>query len=365
MGNHTISPRQFMYLVILFTVGSSILIIPTPTAAMAKQDAWLSVLLPVSAGTLIIWFLSTFGRQLENKTFVEAAIFAFGNWFGRLLSFFYLSFIFILGALVLRNIGDFMTTQIMPDTPLQFTHILFLLVVIFGARQGLEVIGRSSEIFIPWIFLLLFFLFFSISPQINLDNLQPILGGGIKPILSSSLTYLGTPLLEMVIFLMVFPYVKEKKKAGRAWILGALIGGLILTLVTLFSVLVMGSDLTALNAYPSYELAKKINLAGFLEGVEIIVAIIWMLTIFFKLVIIYFACSLGTANFLNMEDYRPLLLPTGMGMVVLSIVAYPDVAYFEAFLGETWFLYALTHGMLLPLIIWAGFMIKRAHTESS
>ncbi|MFG6120242.1 GerAB/ArcD/ProY family transporter [Thalassobacillus sp. B23F22_16] len=357
--NNTISPRQFMYLVTLFTIGSSILIVPGPLAAGAQQDGWIAALLSLAVGMLLIFLYHKIGILYENKTFIEVTIDSFGPWIGRGISLFYILFIYILAALVLRNIGDFMTTQIMPETPLQFTLILFLLVVIMGARLGIETIGRSSEMFISFIVLLLFFLFLFVTPQIETDNFQPIFGSGLKPIISTSFTMLGTPILEMVVLLMIYPEVKEKNKAKYAWVFGMLIGGVFLTMITLLSILVLGSDLTALNAYPSYELASKINIAGFWEGIEIIVAIVWMVTIFFKLIILYYASTKGIAQFLLIDDYRTLLLPLGMGMVVLAIVAYPDVAYFENFVGTSWFPYALTHGLFIPILVLAGALIKR------
>ncbi|GGF29220.1 germination protein [Halobacillus andaensis] len=358
MDNQTISPRQFMFLVILFTIGSSIIIVPGPLAAQAKQDAWLSITISLLIGLTLILFYNHMAKLMEGKTFVQATIMVFGNWFGRFILFFYLSFLFILAALVLRNIGDFMTTEIIPETPLQFTHILFLIVVIWGAYLGLEVMGRSAEMFMPWVFLLLLFFTITLAPQINVENLQPFLGEGFMPVLSTSTFVIGTPLLEMVTFLMIFPYVKDAKTKRKAWVLGVFIGGMILTLITLLCLLVLGSDLTALNTFPSYKLAQKINIAGFLEGLEIVIGIIWMLTIFFKMVVLYYAVSVGVAQFLTMDDHRPLLLPLGMGMIVLSIIAYPDVAYFETFVGDTWFPYAFTHGFILPAFVWIGLIIK-------
>ncbi|WP_051353033.1 GerAB/ArcD/ProY family transporter [Thalassobacillus devorans] len=363
MENNTISPRQFMYLVILFIIGSSILIIPGPLAAGAKQDGWMSAIAGTGIGVLLVLLYHKIGVTIGNKTFVEAAIDIFGNWFGRIISFFHLVFIYILAALVLRNIGDFMTTQMMDQTPLQFTHILFLLVVIMGAGLGIETIGRSAEMFITWMILLLVFLFLSLTPQLDINNLKPMFGAGLQSISNTSLTIISTPLLEMIIFLMIYPHVKEKHKAKHAWLIGLLIGCGFLTLLTLFSILVLGSDLTALNEYPIYELATKINVAGFLEGVEIIVAIVWMLTIFFKLVILYYASSLGIAQFLKIDDYRILLLPLGMGMVVLSIIAYPDVAYFESFVSTTWLPYATMHGFILPVLLLTGALIKKKRTK--
>ncbi|MBH0230383.1 GerAB/ArcD/ProY family transporter [Halobacillus yeomjeoni] len=359
MDNQTISPRQFMFLVIFFTIGSSILIVPGPVTAQAKQDSWMSIILSIVIGMGLIVLYNKIGELSAGKTFIEAFNDVFGNWVGRIFSSFYLVFVYILAALVLRNIGDFMTSQIMPETPLQFTHILFFVVVLGGTLLGIEVIGRSSEIFMPWMILLLLFLFLFSSPQISMDNFKPILGDGLPPMLSASKVMVSSPILEMVALLMIFPYVKELKQTKKGWIIGGVIGGSVLLGITSLCILVLGSDLTIMNTYPTYRIGEKISVAGFLEGLEIFIAIIWMMTIFFKLIVLYYASTVGFAQFLSLDDYRPLVLPLGMGTIILSIISYPDVAYFESFVGEIWFSYALSIGFILPLILLAGLLIKK------
>ena len=213
MDNQTISARQYMFLVVFFIIGSSILIVPTPLAAQGKQDAWISVILSILFGVLLVMFLNKIGSLSSGKTFVQAAIFVFGGWAGRLFCIFYLSFLYILASLVLRNIGDFMTTQIIPETPLQFTHTLFLLVIIGGTYLGIESIARSSEIFMPWMVLLLIFLTISMMPQINLDQLKPMFGNGVLPIINSSSIIIGTPLLRDGSSINDFPLCKRGKKS--------------------------------------------------------------------------------------------------------------------------------------------------------
>lgn len=56
LENGKISIRQFTILVILFTVGGSILIVPSGLASEAKQDGWIAGLLALGIGLLIIPF---------------------------------------------------------------------------------------------------------------------------------------------------------------------------------------------------------------------------------------------------------------------------------------------------------------------
>lgn len=147
MGKSIIGIRQFTILVILFTVGSSILITPSGLAAEAKQDAWIAAILSVCIGLLTLFLYQALVRQFPNQTLVEMCEAIFGIWIGKIVSLLYFCFFFLLAALVLRNIGDFVVTQVLPDTPLQFILMIFLLVVIMASRHGIETIARTGEIF--------------------------------------------------------------------------------------------------------------------------------------------------------------------------------------------------------------------------
>ncbi|USK32138.1 spore germination protein [Bacillus sp. F19] len=50
--NHKISARQFAILVILFTIGTTILVIPGSLAQVVEQDAWLAAVFGTARGTV-------------------------------------------------------------------------------------------------------------------------------------------------------------------------------------------------------------------------------------------------------------------------------------------------------------------------
>ncbi|XEC95558.1 GerAB/ArcD/ProY family transporter [Paenibacillus tarimensis] len=136
LENGKIGVRQFMILVILFSVGTSILLAPSLLASEAKQDAWIAGILGVGVGLLSVWLYNTLGNLFPNKTLVEYSEEILGKWIGKAISLVFFIFIFTLTALVLRNLGDFMTTQIMPETPIEFLHIIFFIYCYYGNSFG-------------------------------------------------------------------------------------------------------------------------------------------------------------------------------------------------------------------------------------
>lgn len=80
-------------------------------------------------------------------------------------------------------------------------------------------------------------------------------------------------------------------------------------------------------------------------------AIIWFMTIFFKLTVCFYASALSIAQVFRTASYRPLVLPLGMIMVILSLVVYPNIVYFREFASKIWTSYAMVFGLVLPLVL--------------
>ncbi|MEC0228994.1 GerAB/ArcD/ProY family transporter [Paenibacillus alba] len=348
-----IGVHQFTILTILFTVGSSILIAPSELAYEARTDAWIAALLGLLVGLLLVILFYTLGSRFAGKTLVAYCEELLGKWLGKAISFLYFCFFFILATLVLRNLGDFITTQVLVDTPLQFTHIFFLTIVILGIRNGLETFTRTSEIFLPWVLLFFFLMFIFLPSQFDPKFVLPVLGYGLKPIIRASVPLIGTPYLELVVFLVIIPFVKTTKKLGKSFLIGVSIGGSLLVLISLFSILVLGDKLTAVQMYPSYSLAKKISIGSFLERLEVIMAGIWFITIYFKLTICFYAATMTFGEIFKLKEVKQLYLPLGMVLIVFSIVSFPDVAYFIQFASKIWVFYSGTFGLVIPLILLA------------
>lgn len=70
MGTDQISPRQFMIIVILYVIGTAILVIPASVAAETKQDAWMPQILSIAIGVVLVWlYVFIYNKFLYCLTF--------------------------------------------------------------------------------------------------------------------------------------------------------------------------------------------------------------------------------------------------------------------------------------------------------
>jgi spore germination protein KB len=345
-----INPAEFQVLVITFTIGSAILVAPAPLAATAKQDAWISGVLTLFISIFFIFIFNQLSSFYPSMTYVEYSEKILGKWLGKITSLFFLFYVYLITCGQVRDMGDFFTTEVLVETPLQMIMIIFVLVSLMGVRLGLEVICRSALIFFPWIVMLFSLLFFFLLPQIKMDNIRPILGDGLKPIILASYGNWGNP-LQLGILLMIMPYVTGNAEKKRAFYQGFFIGAVTIIILVTLSILVLGYYVTSRQIYPSFMLGKKIKIGTFLQRVEVIVGTIWMLTLYFKMTICYYGLSLGLAQVLGLKSYKILTFPLAFLIITFAIFMEPNIVALNQFISKVLTPYSLTVCFIFPLIL--------------
>lgn len=347
-----ISPRQFTLLVMLSTIGDAVLIFPPPTTNYGKQDVWLSTLLGLAAGLLCILLYSKLAKSFPGLTLIEAIQKVFGKWIGTILSLSFLAYTIVVAVGCLREISDFVVAEMLGGTPMSALLSLYIIIVVMAIRLGIEVIGRTGEIFTPLVIFFLLVLTFSIVPQMQLQRLLPILEYGIKPVIKDAIPIASYTIIENIVFLMIVPYVTQQNKITKSLFQGTLLGGFAIFVTVTVCVLVLGPDLTARDLYPNYNVARRISVGGFFERVEAMIAILWMITLFIKATIYFYAFILGLSQLLHLKEYRALTLPTAVIGVACAPLIAPNQTYYIFVYENYWPYFVITFGLLLPLALW-------------
>ena len=215
MQDIKINTYQFLVLVILFTVGTSILKVPSALAADSNQDAWIAAIIGTGIGLLVIWLFTTIALWFPQLTYIQINEKLFGKWLGKAVSLLFIFMSFLYTPTLLFYSGTFLNIHMMPSTPMVVLNILMALIVVMGVRLGLETIARSAEILIVVFFVLFLALVVFIVPEIKFENIQPVFEVGTKTIVQSSLFFVVTSSVNAVILLMIFPAFINKTKQAK------------------------------------------------------------------------------------------------------------------------------------------------------
>ncbi|CAH8248899.1 endospore germination permease [Paenibacillus melissococcoides] len=359
-----INLRQFKILVILFTVGTTILITPAGLAAEIGQDAWMAPIAAMAPGLLLVLLYNGIHRAAPGMTIVEISESLFGTWIGKGLALLFVLFSFFAAALVLFDVGQFIITVLMPETPLPFVNALFALLLLYAIGSGFDTLARMTELLFPWFALLFLFMVALMLPQIDVRNVQPFLEAGPKELAHSVLVVLSLSYMPLAVFLMIQPVeLTNARKAPRAFAGAVLIGGILSSVVTALTILVLGANVTSLQEYPVYSLAQRISIGKFLERVEAIAAGLWLITTFMKMSLYFYASVSGLVRLARLPSHRGILLPMVALLVVISVKVFPNSAAEYQFTATIWIIIVFTAGVAIPLLLFIGLMIKRRTHE--
>lgn len=354
-----LSSRQLTVLALFVFVGDMALIYPLTMVADSNQDAWIASLisLPLGlAGILIPLKVYYFYPELN---LIEKVNIILGKGVGTAVNLFYLFFFLMATAIYIREIEDFMCTHIFEGTPGAVFRFMTLFLVIYGLRLGLETLSRAAEILLPLFILFFVSLMVLLLPQVRLENLFPIMNTPAPKLLHSVLFGVSYPFGEMIVFQMVQPYVKRNKHTNRDIFLIMIFGAVVLNLILFLSITVLGTYLSEHQFYAAYILAQKINIGNFLQRIEALMAIVWVITTFFKTALYFYAFTLGSAQLFNLKGFRSLIFPVGFLVFGLSQLVSKDIVFYLKKIPAYWVDWDFTVCFAIPLLLLIVYYIRK------
>lgn len=354
MQKEQITDKEAICILAMFITGSSLII---GIGGEAKNDAWISGIVGIIMAVPMLLIYSRILSLFPGKDLFDILNIIFGKILSKIISLIYIWYAFHLGALVLRNFGEFMNIVAMPETPM-FMQVLCLGgICIVAVRLGIEIIGRTIVYFIPLIFFIIVVVLLLIIPQMHFQYLKPVLGNGIRTILSGSFSTFSFPFAETVIFICIFNSLKTKKSPYKVYFWGLLISGSIITITTIRNIGVIGNMLDSFY-FPSYEVVSMIAIGDFLQRIEVSVSAIFIFGAFIKASICLLAACKGIGKMFNLKDYRTIAIQVGLLMIYFSYTIYDNVMEMRYWAFKIYSYYAFPMEVILPLIIWILAEIK-------
>lgn len=359
-----ITIRQVSILIYLAMIGDMIIILPPMAAGYAEQDGWIVSLFCIPLGMLLIWIHLQLHFRYPNETIIQICLRLLGRWLGSFVCITYLTYFIIAGAIYVREVGDFLTTQLFPNTPMRYVHLLFILAILWAIWHGLEVVARSAELLLPLFVVIYIVLVICLIPEIELPRLMPVFGEDHYSLIRGTMLTTFYPFGEMIVFMMVFPYVKHQPHMKRDVLLATMLAGLTLFLVVLLALTVLGVFFTKHNIYATYILTQKINIGGFLQRIEALMAAAWVTTTFIKSCIFSYAFVLGTAQLFRLRTMKPLYVPTALLLFGLALLVATDVIYYLITIVPFWIDWNITYSLMFPLLLLTVHTIRKRNKSA-
>ncbi|HEX3032335.1 MAG TPA: endospore germination permease, partial [Bacillota bacterium] len=348
MNKEIIKNTQAVSILILFLLGTTLLV---GTGGEAKGDMWLSILLSIALSIPLVLIYSRLLSLFRGQGLFDILELVLGKIVGKLVALLFTWYALHLGAMVLRNFGEFLNVVAMPETPVFVPMLCLGALCILVVREGVEVLGRTAAFFLPLVVIFIIIITLVSIPKMHPDYIRPLLYNGFSPIITGAFSALSFPFAETVLFLAVFFSLQPSKSPYKVYLSGIITGGLIITFVALRNLLILSPAVTSVLYFPSHAAVSRLTIGDFLQRMEVTVATTFVVTGFIKGSVCLFAACSGVAKILGLKNYRTVAIQVGLLMIYLASFIYDSIMEMEFWAFKIYAYYAFPFQVILPIII--------------
>ncbi|HET7580794.1 MAG TPA: endospore germination permease [Bacillales bacterium] len=355
-----ISIIQAMLILTTIVNTTGILLAPSITGYYALSDLWLSPVFASLVGFMVLFVAIHLNRYFPGKTVIEYGEKLLGSFIGKIIGAVFLLFLLHSNGIVMREYTEFVGSMFLDDTPFVVIMGGMGLLAAFATRGGIEVLGRLAQLFVPFTIFVWAVLLLLTIPSWDVSNILPVLDAGIIPPIRGSLV---PQIWYSELFLLAFllPFSKKPESAGKWGALTVIFLTLNLVILDIVSVFVFGNLVPNLT-YPVMSLVRYINIAQFLQHIDALLLIIWVLGVFLKISFILYCTTLGFSQLFKLSTFRHLSMPMGFLLVLFGLWAAPNLQTLTVFLKGPAYFYLMTFFVAYPLLLLGMALIRRKLT---
>lgn len=328
-----------------------------------KVDSYLSIVIGCIIGIipfLLILKISNIKRDKNINQMLETLM---GKKIGKIVSFLLLGFTFFYATILFYDLINFIASEYLYKTPYLLIGIMIILPIIYILSKGLKTICRTSLILFIMSIILYSFSMIGLIPNFSFNKMLPFLENGLSGPLTGSIHHIAYAILPLFT-LTIIPrkdFEGDKKNDKKIFLVHLI--ATILIFISLCNVIgVLGIDLALLYQYPDYHMLRRIQVGGFIQRTESILAIQWLLCLFMMIVFCMYYC-LKTTSFLipkwKIKYDRLLQFLFPVGMLILSRNIFQNNTAFVSFTIHTFPIYIYIFFLGIPILIFITYMIKK------
>jgi spore germination protein KB len=334
--------------------------IPTALAGTAKNGAWISLLLSLVMGMLLLTCILYLRRKFPGMTFIGYSRLTIGRWLAFLIAVPYVCTLIWQVAGIVINVTLFLSSTMLRQTPKYIIIFMFFLISALTARAGFNAIARMFVVLLFVMYGFIISIWVLAAPHYHPEYLQPVMPDGIKPILHGTYIAYAFPYVEVVLYATLLPLVRktDARKTGRMMVIALFIHGITFVTSIVCSIMAFG-PLTGDFKYSLYQLARLIFIGDIIERIESVIGMALILGSYIKTTIFLYILVKILSELFDIQDNRLLTYPAGFICFLLSITMYFDEPTFAEDIYVMWPLMNSVTYVLPVLLITVVAMFKK------
>lgn len=304
MSNSKITMPEAISLILSVFIAHSIISMPEEILSVTKSATIINLIYVGIIALLISLLICKLIKNFPSSDILDISEYLGGKVFKTIIGFIFIFYFIFSSSILIRNFSEGLKEVFYPMTNIIFIILAFTITCCITSRFEFSTNIKVNLILIPIILFSILFLFIANTKHFSVNRIFPILGDGIYNTFITGLGNLGA-FGGIVILYFLPPYLKEPEKFKKITIMSILVA-IIYLIVCVGTLLLMFSFLHSIDQIlPLYSATRYIEFGTFLQRLEAVFLLIWVLEIACYLSIFTKLSALTLKKICNCNDSKP------------------------------------------------------------
>jgi len=360
MSKSKIGTTEAVLVILTVIISHSILSLPRDMIVRTQSATIVNIIYITVICTLISLLIYKLFKKFGNSDIIDVSEYLGGKFFKVIIGCIFIFYFMASSSILLRNFCEAIGLVYFQMTPIIFIILLFVIGSCISNRLGFNVSLKVNLIIIPIALLSIIFIFIANFKNFDIQKIFPILGTGFNNTFFAGLLNLSA--FEGILYLFFLPpYLKEPEKYKRISIISTILTGIYLILCVSIILFIFPSFFTTNEIMPLYSAARYISFGNFLQRLESIFMLVWILAFISYLTI---ACKFAVSIFqklTNIKNTKEII--NIFGLLIIAISMFPKNLSISTFLETkiySYFSIAITFILGITILILANFKKRKS-----
>ena len=332
---------------------------------VCEQDSWFSAIIATVLGFIPLFIFNYLKNFDSSMSITELNIFTLGK-FGKFINFLLAIGGLIFCLILFVDLTNFIYSQFLFKTNTLFISICFIIPLLYILFKGINAISKTSLLLFYLVIFTIIFIITGLFSGLDINNLQPFLRHSAFQMFHGSFIMIAYNVLPLV-FLLCIPKNKISNDDGKKSLIFYLLAMLSLANAAFLTIGVLGVPLSTLFKYPEFHLLKKLQMGEFINRLESILSLEWVVALFLLLCIgMFFVNDLMKKNFnLKEKNSKAVIIFSCIILLCLNGSVFENNTEIINFLQGPMIFIVFGFFFIIPFITFIACLINRFYNKDS
>ena len=321
MNSSKIGTYEAIMLILSLVVSHTVLSLPKAIVTTTKSSSILNLIYLSIFVFIFAYIICRIFKKFPGMDLLDLAEYIGGKTLKIILGIIFILYFTISSAIFLRNFCECLQIVYYPSTSIVFIVLSFVISTCLVADLPSNASFKANLIVVPFVLGSILFLFFANLKYFDYNRIFPILGNGFFETFGSGFTNIYA-FSGMALIYFLPPLLKHPDKLKKISMIAFLLTTLYLVFVISLILLMFPIFTNIDEVLPLYTVATYVEFGTFLQRLESVFLLIWMVAFSCYLSIVLSFIFLFFKKITNIKYNKPMIYP--FGMLLLSLALLPN-----------------------------------------